>query len=77
MAEKPGKYYWTDQYSNPSNPRIHKETTAKEIDNDIGTPDFFFSGLGTTGTTLGISEYFTNTHMKTISIIAKARSFLP
>lgn len=77
MAENPGKYYWTDQYSNLANPAIHEKTTAKEIDDDIGTPDFFFGGLGTTGTTLGVSHYFADTGMKTVSIITEARSFLP
>ena len=39
----PKKYYWTDQYTNTANPGIHSDTTAREIDTDIGTPDYFFS----------------------------------
>lgn len=77
MTQNPGKYYWTDQFSNPANPSIHQRTTAAEIDADMGVPDFFFGGIGTTGTTLGVSTYFEGKGMKTISIIAEARSFLP
>jgi cysteine synthase len=58
IAKYPEKYYWTDQYTNTDNPQIHHDTTAREIGNDIGTPDFFFSGLGTTGSSRGIIEYF-------------------
>lgn len=58
MAKDPAKYYWTDQYRNLANPNMHETTTAPEIEEDIGVPDFFFGGLGTTGTTLGVSTYF-------------------
>lgn len=77
MEKNPEKYYWTDQYRNLANPNIHETTTAPEIEADIGVPDFFFGGLGTTGTTLGVSTYFEGKDMKTIGIITEARSYLP
>jgi pyridoxal-5'-phosphate-dependent protein, beta subunit len=78
MSENPGKYYYTDQFSNTGNPKIHEETTAKEIDDDIGTPDFFFAGLGTTGSSKGIRDYFVSRgNMKSIGIITAGHSHLP
>ncbi len=79
ISEHPWKYYWTDQYTNIENSQIHHDTTAREIDDDIGTPDFFFSGLWTTGSSRGIVEYFSEKswEMKSIGIITAAGSYIP
>lgn len=78
MSENPGKYYYTDQFLNQGNPKIHEETTAREIDDDIGTPDFFFAGLGTTGSSQGVHNYFASrSTMKNIGIITAGHSHLP
>ncbi len=45
------------QFSNPSNPAVHRRTTAEEIWRDTdGTVDFVVAGVGTGGTITGVAE---------------------
>ncbi len=45
------------QFSNPSNPGIHRKTTAEEIWRDTdGKVDFVVAGVGTDGTITGVAE---------------------
>lgn len=79
IDENPWKYYWTDQYTNTENPKIHEETTAPEIDRDIWVPDYFFSWLWTTGSSRGIIEYFEKNGgtMQSIWVITAWWSYIP
>jgi S-sulfo-L-cysteine synthase (O-acetyl-L-serine-dependent) len=54
VSSEPERYFYPDQYSNPSNWRAHYDGTGEEIVEALGDRiTHFVAGLGTTGTMMG------------------------
>lgn len=58
ILEKTPGGFMPQQFNNPANPAIHRETTAREIWGDTnGEVDILVSGVGTGGTITGVSQF--------------------
>ncbi|MDR1645885.1 MAG: cysteine synthase A [Tannerellaceae bacterium] len=69
QEETPGAII-LQQFENPANPAIHKQTTAQEVWNDTdGKVDIFVSGVGTGGTVSGVGEALKSLNPK-VKIVA-------
>jgi cysteine synthase A len=70
VAENPNAFM-PQQFNNPANPQIHRETTAKEIWVDSnGKVDILVAGVGTGGTITGCGEVLKekNKDLKVIAV---------
>ena len=57
LAENPD-FFMPQQFNNPANPEVHRNTTAPEIIEDMKgeSVDAFVAGIGTGGTITGVGE---------------------
>jgi len=70
LLQQRSNAFMPQQFKNPANPRIHRETTAVEIWNDTdGSIDIFVAGVGTGGTITGCAEVLKQKN-KDIKIVA-------
>ena len=61
LAKKTKGLFMPQQFKNPANPKIHRETTAEEIwDDTDGKVDILVSGVGTGGTLTGVAQMIKN-----------------
>jgi len=74
---KDKKGFMPQQFKNPANPEIHRQTTAKEIwDDTEGKVDIFVAGVGTGGTLTGVGEVLRK-KKPSVRVIAVEPSFSP
>lgn len=81
IAAKTDNSFIPQQFNNPANPNVHRDTTGVELWNDTdGKLDILVAGVGTGGTLTGVSRYFKNDkgkkEFKTIAVEPKGSPVL-
>lgn len=72
VAENPDRYFYCDQYSNPSNPLAHYHGTGREILEQVGDEiTHFVASLGTSGTAMGTTRRLREHTRKVICVAAE------
>ncbi|MHA2431096.1 MAG: cysteine synthase A [Promethearchaeota archaeon] len=71
ISKEKDKIFIPQQFKNLANPEIHRQTTAKEIFNDLdGRVDAFVAGVGTGGTITGVGEILKKSVGERIKVFA-------
>jgi cysteine synthase B len=70
------KYFFPDQYSNPSNWKAHYLTTGPEIwEETQGKVTHFVAGMGTSGTMMGTSRFLKEKNPKIFTLAVQPEPF--
>ena len=70
LAAENDNYYLPQQFTNPANPEIHRQTTGEEIWRDTdGAVDIVVCGVGTGGTLTGVAQSL-KAHKPEVKIVA-------
>ncbi len=65
VQEQPDEFFMPNQFANENNWLAHYETTGPEIiDQTAGEVDVFVTGMGTTGTLMGVSRFLKERNAK-------------
>ncbi|MCG8501492.1 MAG: cysteine synthase A [Firmicutes bacterium] len=75
LVKENSHYFMPQQFNNPANPAIHRQTTAAEIwEQTEGKIDAYVAGVGTGGTLTGVGEILKakNPSVKVIAVEPKA-----
>lgn len=77
VKKEPERFFYPDQYSNPSNPRAHYLGTGAEILAQVGDRiTHFVTGLGTSGTMMGTTRRLREHSRKIVCIAAEPEDAL-
>ncbi|MEL7636634.1 MAG: cysteine synthase A [Anaerolineaceae bacterium] len=77
LRQQDSRYWMADQFNNPANPLIHRQTTGPEIWRDTdGWVDVLVAGVGTGGTITGAGEALRK-HNPALEIVAVEPSASP
>jgi len=73
----PEGIFYTDQYFNPKNPQAH-EKTGNELCEDLVKIDYFFTFLGTAGSSTGIGKVLKKErNTKVVGVVAERGNYVP
>lgn len=76
VHKDPRKYFFPDQYSNPSNWKAHYQTTGPEIwEGTQGKVTHFVAGLGTSGTLMGTSRFLKEKNQRVFVLAVQPEPF--
>ncbi len=79
LEKDKGKKFFTSQYDNQKNLEEHYRTTGEEILKDLQHIDYYFAGLGTTGSSRGPAQKIKERDhtLKTYGVVATKNDYIP
>jgi len=69
VEQNPGKYWMVNQFDNENNVRAHELSLAPEIYSQLKNVGMVVSGIGTSGTAVGLARFFQKKNLN-VSLVA-------